>query len=235
MTVVTVTNGAIIGDKIDDIVNSPLKQLNISLDAHHATLFKKMRGGSKETFVKIINNVKRLVEKRDRLNHNLELGISCLVTKENMRYMPNMIDFSEKLGVDYLLFQNVIPYRVSDLTMPEKCLYIDDVEAKNIVKISKTRKTKLRVVFPVFLERKITKRACMEPFYLMRVYPNGDAAPCCPLPTKMYNVVNVFENRNAWNSEPFQKIRKMIIDESIPLLNFCKTCESMSPYETTTL
>lgn len=225
MIITIFTNGTIIHDKIDQIINSGVSTLVISLDACSSEGYKKMRGGSKKVFERVLESIADLVEKRDKTNKNIKLRIGYICTKENYNDMPGMVRLAEDLGVDEVYFDNLIPYGIPGF-LENQCLYDVDHEVLEVIKSIDLSKPKLKVYMPRFYKDEITERPCKMPFTTLTMDGNGNVSTCCMIaPHRRYG--NVFQDNDVWNNSSFQRIRKILLDKSLPLPKFCKTCHCM--------
>lgn len=95
------TNGTLLDDNIiSQVLNSPLSILRISIDGNPAT-YKQIRGID---FIEIEKNILNLINRRDKINSSLEIGIVMVIDEQT----ENDIDsfFSKwKNIVDHVRFQ----------------------------------------------------------------------------------------------------------------------------------
>jgi len=219
------TNGTIIHDLIDRIIDSPLSLLNISLDAADSNEYRRMRGGSKKIFETVVENIRELVEKRNKSNSNLTLRVSFICTKENYQRIPEKVRLAEDLGVDIVLFDNLIPGGIPSFT-EDQCLYDDDYDVIEVIKSIEKPRSKLTVYGPTLYKRNIVERRCRMPFINLSIDSEGDISTCCMIPPHR-NHGNIFYDKNVWNNLAYQRTRRILLDKSLPLPNFCKTCHGL--------
>ena len=219
------TSGTEIDGLIKEIVNSPLYLLNISLDASDSFEYWKMRGGSKKVFYRVVENIGKLVREKNKFNKKLILRVSFICTKENYRKIPKKIELAEDLGVDVVLFDNLIPNGIPGF-MEDKCLYEDDQDVIETINSIDKPKSKLKIYTPTLYKRNNFERKCRMPFINLTVNSNGDISTCCMVPpNKKYG--NIFQNSNVWNNPTYQKMRKIMLDKSLFIPKFCKTCHGL--------
>lgn len=219
------TNGTIIHDLLDQIITSPLSLLNISLDANDSSEYRKMRGGSKRLFDTIIENIRNLVERRNESNSALTLQVSFICTKSNYGGIPDKVKLSEDLGVDIVVFDNLIPFGIPSF-LEDQCLYDDDSGVMEVIESVKKPDTKLTIIMPTLYKRKIVERNCIEPFLSLTIDGDGNISTCCMIAPHR-NHGNVFHDKNVWNNVTYQRIRRILMDKSLPLPNFCRTCHGL--------
>lgn len=219
------TNGIVIHNMLDKLVHSPLSRLNISLNACNSDEFFEVHGGSKQRYTMLLEDISKLVKKRNRYNKNLKVSISYICTKANYKSIPKMVQLAENLGVDEVDFHNLIPFDIPGFSSVH-CLFDDDFEVIEVIRSVSSPKSNLGVVMPRLYKRKYVDRRCDIPFRILTIYPDGSISPCCLTPPrKRYG--NVFTDKDVWNNSTFQKQREVLINSSLPLPDFCKTCPGM--------
>jgi MoaA/NifB/PqqE/SkfB family radical SAM enzyme len=219
------TNGIVIHDMLDKVTHSTISVLNISLNACNNDEFFQVHGGSRQTYTALLQDISKLVKKRNRYNKNLRITISYVCTKENYKSIPKMVQLAEALEVDEVDFRNLIPYGIPSF-LPNQCLYDDDFEVIDVIKSISRFKSNLEVVMPRLYKREHLVKKCNVPFRILTIYPKGDVSPCCLTPPqKGYG--NAFIDTDVWNNSAFKRKRKLLIERSLPLSDFCKTCPGM--------
>lgn len=220
-----ITNGTIIHDLLDRIISSPLSLLNISLDAYDSSEYRRMRGGSRRLFGAIFENIRNLVEKRDKSNSALTLQVSFICTKANYGRIPDKVQLSKDLGVDIVVFDNLIPFGIPSF-LEDQCLYDDDSDVMEVIESAKKPDSKLTVIMPTLYKKNIVERNCKEPFLNLTIDGDGNISTCCMIAPRR-NHGNVFYDKDVWNNVAYQRIRRRLLDKSLPLPNFCKTCHGL--------
>lgn len=235
MQVGVITNGTILDDKIDKIINSPLRSISISLNGYNAEEFCRMTENPEQFYYDIVRNISNLVEKRKKKNkQHPEIGMSYIAYKENYKYIPNIVNLADELGVDSLQFHNLLPIDIPGFTK-DQCLYEGDQEVIEVISSVDKPKSKLRVIMPVLLQSTITERRCSGYFHSIRVDSRGSVTACHAVIQASEKYGNVFSDKDVWNNEYFRNMRGMFLDKSIPLLECCKTCSSNSTFKPTIL
>ncbi|MDI6840029.1 MAG: radical SAM protein [bacterium] len=227
MGVSIITNGILIGDKIKDIIDSSLDSISISINANDSYKYKKVTGS--HFFDIVLENVRKLVEMRNKKNTKLSIRISYVCTKSNYKHIPEMIKLAEQLRVDYLDFQNLIPTRREGFT-ENQCLFDDDYEIVELLSNLPKPNSNLIIALPKLLQRKIKKRLCTSYFTSIRVDANGNVSGCGRVITPNQEYGNIFTDKDVWNLPHFQEMRRMFINHSIPLLDCCRTCVENSSH-----
>lgn len=230
MKVSTITNGTILHDKIGHIIQSPLSSIDLSLDAHNASAYNKMRGGSKQTFNNVLENITKLVENRNKSNSRLKVGLTYVCTRSNYKYIPDMVKLADEMNADELSFQNLIPSPMRGFT-ENQCLYEDNIDVYEVISSVDEPKSNLIVYMPIPLQRTVTERLCKSHFNSIFVDAKGNVSGCGRVmaPNKEYG--NVYKDKNIWNNSHFRRMRRMFLNKSTPLLDCCKTCVNNSNYK----
>ena len=224
MKVSASTNGFILKEKINQIINSNLSSLNISLNAENPIEYERMNGVPKTNFYTVLNNITELTNKRRKRNSQMKLSISFVCTKDNYKKIPIMINLAEELDLDEILFHNLIPFNLTGFSK-EKSLYEDDLEVLEMIKSIES--TKIVVSIPRLYRTMNIKRLCKAPFNTLPVTGEGYVSVCCQIISSQLNQGNVLQNEDVWNNTHFQHMRKILINNLEPLPELCKTCPAM--------
>jgi MoaA/NifB/PqqE/SkfB family radical SAM enzyme len=91
------TNGFIVKGHVDQIIDSGLEFISLSLDDYREKIHDQLRG-KKGSFKKLIQGTKQLIDKRRSTPSNIK--INTVIRKENYQHLSKIYDFVEKLGVD---------------------------------------------------------------------------------------------------------------------------------------
>jgi MoaA/NifB/PqqE/SkfB family radical SAM enzyme len=97
------SNGTVLTEeRIDRLLNSPLTQISISLDAARAETYGKIRGTD---FHRVIGNIRELVRRRNLgSSRRLTITINMTLMRENIQELPAFVDLAADLGVDGIAF-----------------------------------------------------------------------------------------------------------------------------------
>ncbi|UCD73400.1 MAG: radical SAM protein [Candidatus Bathyarchaeota archaeon] len=227
------TNGAVLDDKIDQIIRSPLSHLNISLDAVTPSDYESMHGEPKSIFYKVLDNIAGLVEEREKFNHHLELGVSYICTKGNFRRIPDMIQLAREIGVDALIFYNLVPFDLPGFSKDD-CLYEEDPEVAEVIESVEEFSPELSVMMPALYRSVILNRFCRMPFTTLCIDGEGFVSVCCQSTSqgKYGDVGNILRDENVWNNQHFRRMREILMNDSKPLPELCTVCPHMNrPYK----
>jgi MoaA/NifB/PqqE/SkfB family radical SAM enzyme len=219
-----ITNGTLLDRFFDQIINSKINNISISLNALTPEEYSTLTGVPEKLFGLVLNNISTLTEIRDNMKPDLEVRLSFVCTKSNFKQIPEMIGIARNLKVNYLDFHNLIPSESEGLDENE-CLFEDDVEAKEFFEKRCTKlHDDLKVSYPKLLKRATTERKCKIPFYNMGIDAEGNVSAGCRVLVPSEKFGNVFKDEDVWNNQHLREIRRMLLDESVPLMEACKLC-----------
>ncbi len=219
----TVSNGTIVGKYIDRILSSSLTEISISINGHNAEEFHRLTGEKKEYYNTICENISTLVRKRDELKSPLKISISMIIDKINYKELQKMIDKAGELGVDTANYLNFLPVFENEEFSPDKrCLFEDD---RDVVKAFE------RLVIPdrpqvnlqPLLRREVKERICKVFFTTLRVDGDGNVGSCGRMLLKMKGNGNILD-KDPWNNEYFQSMRRKYINYEESLPDACLVC-----------
>ena len=97
------TNGQLLNkDNIERLINSPLQNINVSLDAATPDTYRKIRGAD---FTVVLNNIRNFVRMRDQLQAKLPLlYLNMTLMKANIEELPLFIELVSQLKGDRAYF-----------------------------------------------------------------------------------------------------------------------------------
>lgn len=153
MIVDTVSNGYILNAYISDMVSSGIDRICISVNGHTADEFHRMTGNPGANYSKILRNIEALVRARDNKKGKPRIELSFIIDRYNYRYMRDMIEIGENIGVDgvYLAQFQASPY--PGFTPEERCLYSDDPAVRQELMRLIPNKYRCHVRWPYLLRR----------------------------------------------------------------------------------
>ncbi len=233
MNVDVSSNGIILREYIEEILNSPLKYFNVSVNGHNPEEFNRMTGMPPELFDVISNNTAELVKQKQAKGAKLKVSISIILDQGNYRDLNDMICFAENLGVDEVTFFHFLPSPAKGYTAEERCLFSDDSDVVEVFSAANSVRSRIRttVMLPPLLEREMTSnKYCCLPFNSITVDGEGNVGGCsCQLLDNTGN--GKFYDKDVWNNGYFQEMRKRFMDPEFPLLEPCTWCYSNSGYK----
>jgi MoaA/NifB/PqqE/SkfB family radical SAM enzyme len=223
MHVATVSNGMVIGEKIDRILESGLNSIEISLNGQNAEEFHRMTGQPERYYPVIYQNIQNLITKRNEGKSRMIISISFILDQQNYRNIFRMLEVAEKLKADEVSFHNFLPSPEPGFTAVERCLYSDNQEVVDILKNIRETYHKTRVNFPRLLDKTRKVKYCEDYFTVLRVDGEGDVGGCSG---QLLNLKGngKFYDRDVWNNTHFRERRRLFLDPNLPELPPCQTC-----------
>jgi len=223
------TNGLILDKFIDKIIHSPLNSINISVNSIEPEDFKRITGLDSSIFEKIITNAKALINARNRIGSKLGISATIITDRYNYKMIPQMTDFAQDMGLDYIGFCNILPSSAPGYSAKERCLFADDEEAYNFLKSLQVENRKIKVELPVLLDRN-NSRVCRDSFISMSIDGNGDVNGC---ERQLLNSQGngKYYDKDIFNNAHFCKLRSMFLNSKIPLLEPCRLCYNNSVFK----
>lgn len=219
------SNGIIVGEYIEKIVDSPLTGFTISINGHNAAEFHRMTGMPVKYFDIIRDNTVRLIKRRNEKKSKLQISASIILDRENYKHLKDMVRFLASLGVDKALFFHFLASPVPGFTVEERGLFSDDSDVvKTFAEVNSLRKkTRVKISLPPLLERAMNGKYCSVPFYNITVDGEGRVGGCsCQILNLTGNTR--FDEEDSWNSIELREFRRRFIDPEFPILEPCRWC-----------
>lgn len=93
LTIIMTTNGLELHKHIDSIANY-VTDISVSIDSNIKADFESIR--SKNTYEKVMDNYRLLIEECRKRNSNLQIGLNIVIMKENCRYLLELNEYFHK-------------------------------------------------------------------------------------------------------------------------------------------
>jgi radical SAM protein with 4Fe4S-binding SPASM domain len=221
------TNGSMGSvEKHQELVKLQRTHITYSIDGATAETFEKVRPGSR--FTKIVDNILNLTKLRNR-GSKLLLSAWTVVTQKNIHELPQIVQLSKKLGLDYIAIQphltNWGKAEMTDRTdgiqvTTESDLFADKIaEARSIAAAE-------GIDLTINQSNRFSKQhPCHWAWKSTYIAANGDVVPCCVVAdADVVKMGNVFEQdfKEIWNSPAYQELRSRIASHDLP--DYCKHC-----------
>jgi len=181
MNVCSSSNGILVEKYIEEILTSPLKHLNISINGHNSQEFNRMTGMPPELFINICEGIAELTRQKKAKCSKLRIAATIILDQQNYRSLKDMVCFAQNLGVDEVAFFNFLPVPKEGFTAKERCLFSDDQEVlETFAKVStRYSRTGIEVMLPPLLDRQMNNnKFCSTPFYNLSIDGNGNIGGC---------------------------------------------------------
>lgn len=218
------TNGLLLGNFLEEILDSPLTHINISLDAINKEDYRQIRGGTEELFEKVVKNIIELARMKKTCDKRLQIILSFVVGKMNFRKMEEMIKLAIKIGVDSANFQNVCGFNCQALS--NQTLSVENEEAVTYINGLKRKYNGIHIIYPKAYSRDKSVRGCRQCFDAITISADGDVGPCSVIVPKFNSEFgNIFKDKDVWNNKAYQELRAAFLNPTRPLASrFCEDC-----------
>ena len=224
-----------------ELVNCGLDAYRCSIDAAQAATFTHIRGH--DAFQRVTEGVKGLIETKQRLNSDTPaISLWCVVTKENLAELPEVVRLAAHLGVPEVYFQRLVYFAGEKeeqygLARQELAIFgSDGTQQERIVGQCEALGAEMGIALHASgaraprhsLDAARPAQAapwqdCLRPWTAAYVTANGNCLPCCiaPFATQDYESLilgNLFEQpfEQLWNAQPYQEFRAQLMSADPP-------------------
>ncbi|MEM5882887.1 MAG: radical SAM protein [Candidatus Aenigmatarchaeota archaeon] len=212
-----ISNGTVINSEVaKKIVSSGLDHLAISLDGATKETYEKIRIGA--NFNRVIQNIKKLVEIRNKAGKKPTIRLCFVLQRENSKDLDKVISLGKLLNVDMVSATIINPHfpNKNSLTYLAHISQIEQAYQKA---------KELGIKFK-YIDHYTDK--CLYPWVCPYITWNGFVTPCCVKPDpEEFNFGNVLENSfsSIWNSKKYKEFRKSLNSDTPPKI--CKGCPKL--------
>ncbi|MGB3977257.1 MAG: radical SAM protein [bacterium] len=219
------TNGSLLTeDKIHHLLKLPLGFINISLDAADENEFKRLRGGSTQTYQLVKRNAARLGKMRRDVNDHISFKLSFVTDSLNIHRIPEFFDLARELGADTVFCQSVLSYQCSHVTSGDTVLW-DTPENRQIIQ-SVTVPSDIEFVPPLLVPIATDDLSvrCIHPFKLLACDGAGNLSPCCVIPPH-HRFGSLSDDLDTWhNGDALQVFRIEMLEDKPASQGICLQC-----------
>ena len=236
------TNGTLLNPKkFDELIESGLDELRVSLDAADRESYAKVRG--KDFFNRIVRDVGKFTayqHERGLSKPRVSLWLTGL--KETVEQLPDFVRLSAKMGVKEVHLQRLVFDSAGfGLARPEFSLFettrVDEQEAIDAAialgaELGVTLDASGATEPGLSLKRAADDKpwaTCRRPWSLMYFTAHGRALPCCIAPFSArgyenYTLGDATQDtlRDIWNSPAYRGFRTSLLGEAPPAP--CENC-----------
>lgn len=218
LRVILVTNGTLIGQLSDDIVESGLDLMKISFYGSNPETYEKIMKNS--NFKKVVDNIKKINEAKKMYqteNPILEFNIGLM--HENSNDLLKLPAILKELRIKKLNVGGIYNYGEQVVTSTKEISeIIGEIENK-----CKSYQIKTFINIPKDV-CDFTKK-CLYPWTATYITWDGFIKPCCFRPYFVdFNFGNILNQNfeDVWNGEKYIEFRKKIKSKDVPMM--CKGC-----------
>ena len=226
MTVKTFSNGTVIEENIDNILNSKLDGITISLNGHTSSEFRRMTGMDESYYDKILVAVKKLVAEKRKRGSFVKVKLSFIIDKHNYRHIPAMVDVALDTGVDHAFFCNFLPCPYGHLGAGDRLLTSDDRIKKELDEMFSRYPAAVRkkLTPPVLVDMGEGKNNCSTHFSQVRFDGGGNVSSCSMMLLDMTGHGS-YKDPGVWNNAFFTGMRrKFLSGDNERLFDPCRVC-----------
>jgi len=218
------TNGLILDEAfINRLVAAQVDIVNLSLDAVEPADLKRRRGLDITQAEKALAYLTR--RKYEQGSTLPEAGLTVVVDRDNLRELPGLFRFAEKLNARSLLVNHLVAWHES---LHEKSAYHEPERlAAAFAQLREAaRDSQVEVVLPF---EAIERGVCPHPLRMFFVRASGEVWPCCNAAFRndrySFAVGHVLRDapRDIWNGPAYRELRRAFL-RGEPLPEHCRTC-----------
>ncbi len=232
MEVLIDTNGTLLDKQIDELLEAPVEVLNLSLYGDDAESFSQLTGASGKLFTRLVAAAEQIVRRRKPGGFPRLFRASFVCDTRNLSQVMRVIRMCEEIGFDKLRLRNIggVQKTTGKVRLP---LSEGDPIAEDFLARLRAEHFRIPVILPSLYRNHYRRPGCVMPFRYIAVNTSGAVGPCCTTGAKAV-WGNLFENSDAWNSEPIRRFRRQLADPNRPLPALCRCCPGMLPERETT-
>jgi tungsten cofactor oxidoreducase radical SAM maturase len=226
------SNGTRLAEFADDLVKIGVDKIMVSIDAPDPAIYRDIRGTD---FMSVEDNILKLQEAKKKAGSYLpEIGIEVVVMKSNIHLLHGILLLAHKLGINYILFSNLMPFSKS---LSKEIVYDGSVDYFQLMDTlnADIGKYKVKLVFPKFNLQ--TDRVCQFIENKSTVIRwDGEVAPCYRFlhsyteyifgrekEVVAHSFGNVFKQKlsDIWTSREYETFRYIVKNALYPSCTDC--------------
>ena len=240
-SVLTTTNFTLCTRKIEEILDSGLSLLKISLDAARPETFERIRG--RAFFDRILRDIEKLQElKRKRGQQTPFIRLQFVLQTDNIGEIEEMIDVADRLGAQSVYFQPLETLLIAD-RKENLTRGIEFEDLRNKLAAAKGRADQLEIgtnagvligalhnyfrKYEPGIPKEPPQRVCLLPWFSLYITVDGDVRPCCSFGEgETFVLGNIFEQdfwKEIWNNEKYRTLRRQALDRELRYA-VCRNC-----------
>lgn len=224
------TNATILTEEnIKKLLDSSPTFISVSLDGVDKKTYESIRKGA--NFEKVIFNLKKLVELRNKTKSPTKIHLFFVFQKNNINDLIKFLEFGNSIGVDAINGTFAISFGKAN--NKEKILFDRENLSKILEELNKTKK-KLKVKLniegiedflknPENIEFRMSEKPCFYPWYNPCITWDGYVVPCDVHCDNEIVLGNAFEEpfMKIWNNKKSREFRKQLLKKRIGVCSRC--------------
>ncbi len=221
--IISVSTNAVLSNFIEKVKNfiGKIDTIQISIDGLNE-VYNSIRLGS--DFELLNSNIKLLTELCN--GSSTDLMLNMVVTKENYRHMPKLVEYADKVGIKYMDFTLFNLASVTGYSLD----YYKFYESKDFLEVVSELENVIKSIKNVLVTERNFKtqnsfQKCPFPWTHFYITQDGYVPPCCAKPfPKEKNFGSVFNTRliDVLNGNDFLSWRELWFKNITPY--FCGKC-----------
>jgi radical SAM protein with 4Fe4S-binding SPASM domain len=238
--VLTTTNFTMCSNRLEEIVDSGLSLIKISLDAAKPETYLAIRG--KDFFSKILEDIERLQQvKAAKHSATPFVRLQFVLQSDNLPEIEEMVRLAHRLKANSMYFQPLetllIQERKEDLARGVELARLRELlEGADIWAAKLGIGTNAGVLvrslqhyyrkYEPGIPPSAPERVCLLPWFSLYISVDGDVRPCCSFAEAgTVSLGNIFEQSfgEIWNGEGYQRIRQQALDRNLNYV-ICRNC-----------
>jgi MoaA/NifB/PqqE/SkfB family radical SAM enzyme len=228
MRISLITNGTLLSTRIDEIIDSGLHRISISMNSLNSAEYQTICGGNENIFNDALSGIQSLVARRRSSGPHIH--VSFVLTRDLFDRAQEIIRFAEEMMVDSLDLHNMIQHNPKGAY--GGMLMTDDREVAEKLSEWCKKKYRIRVGWPKLVQKglKTPAKVCKHLWDWLGVDMEGNTAGCSKAMPTREKYGNLFrEGSQSWNNDFRKKLRSSFLRGDMFLLDCCKTCTEVQP------
>jgi len=239
-SVLTTTNFTLCTKKLEEIVDSGLSLIKISIDAARQDTYAKIRG--RDFHERIVRDIRKLQRiKKEKQSKTPYMRLQFVLQADSISEIGEVVELAHELGANSLYFQPLETLLVAE-RKEELTAGVTFEDLKGRLAAARDRAEELRLgtnagILVKSLESYFQKykkgipdeppqRVCLLPWFSLYITVEGNVRPCCSFGEGETLVMgNLFEQsfEEIWNGERYRKFRQDALDKKLTYA-VCRNC-----------
>ncbi len=230
--IISVSTNAVLPNFIEKAteLTGKIDTIQVSIDGLEDTYEKIRKKSDFKTLDKNLRTLSKITK-----NTGTDIMLNMVVTKENYKHMPLLINYAKEINVKYLDFTLFNLASVTDIDQSYYGFYQSNEFQKTIEELEDTIKNTPEVlVSGRNLKTDNSFQKCPFPWTHFYICWNGFVPPCCAKPfPKELHFGNVFTSKviDVLNSDGYKEFRKQWFRNTPP--DFCHKCHFIDTKQST--
>ena len=239
-SVLTTTNFTLCTNRLEEIVDSGLSLIKISLDAARPETYEKIRG--RDFHARIVRDIRELQRlKQEKRSDTPYVRVQFVLQSDSIPEISEIVELAHELGANSLYFQPLetllVAERKDELT---RGVTFDDLKEKLSAAHDRARELRLGTNAGILVKslssyfqkyrdgipEEPPQRICLLPWFSLYITVDGNVRPCCSFGEGETLVMgNLFEQSfdEIWNGERYRKFRRDALDRKLTY-TVCRNC-----------